>query len=88
MDIRPDGEVVLVLTCDNLIEIALSKALEGESRKWKEGKDFRIHRLYGALSQMEAVAYAADCRSFYVESEFNPSHGDKEAPILQVSCRS
>ena len=87
MDIRPDGQTLLVLTYDNAVEISFAKALEGNSRKWAESKDYRVHRLYGVLSQMEAVAFAADGQSFLLESEFNPAYGDKDAPILRVGCR-
>jgi hypothetical protein len=88
MDIRPDGKALLVLTYDSVLEVDFEKAVSGESRSWKRGEDYSIQRHEGLLSQLEAISYAADGQSYLMDSEFNASKGDKEAPILQASCLS
>lgn len=88
MDISPDGKKLLVLTYDNAVEMRLDKVLmpNSDSHKWKFGRDYNVIDLQSLLSQQEAIAYSADGKSFYFDSEFNKKEGDKESPIFRVDC--
>ena len=83
IDISPDGERLLVLTYELAVELPLARV--GESvAAWKEGKDFSVASGFPRGLQIEAIAYAADGRSFYFDSE---SRGASEAPLFRVDCR-
>ncbi|MNT76007.1 hypothetical protein D3C72_2149590 [compost metagenome] len=87
MDISPDGERLLVLTYETAIEFNLSLiSATSQTRTWKEGVDYKRVDLLSTASQIEAISYAADGKSFYFDSEFNPTYGDTEAPLFRVNC--
>lgn len=87
MDFSPDASRLMILTYYNALEVNL-ESLRGpiQSREWKSGVDYRFISWTPNTSQQEAVAYAADGKSFYYTSEFNPKNGDQDAPLFQVSC--
>ena len=83
MDISADGERLLVLTYELAVELPLARVGEPVAA-WKEGKDFSVASGFPRGWQLEAIAYAADGRSFYFDSE---SRGASEAPVFRVDCR-
>lgn len=90
MDISPDGKTLLVLTYENAVEIKLAdmekESFDTGTYKWDEDIDYHIIKVEGLLSQQEAIGYSADGNSFYFDSEFNPTEGDKESPLYKVDC--
>lgn len=88
MDISPDGKTLLVLTYENAVEIKFDDMAKESfgTYKWDENIDYRIIQVEGLLSQQEGIGYSADGKSFYFDSEFNPTEGDKESPLYKVDC--
>lgn len=87
MDISPDGSRMIVLTYETAVEFNMSLFDQAfQTRTWKETVDYKRADLSGLASQIEAISYAADGKSFYFDSEFNPDYGDTEAPLYKVNC--
>ncbi len=84
MDFRPDGENLLLLTYENVIEVRASLLEHLDSKDWKHGHDYQVIPL-SKTRQYEALSYSADGTGFYFDSEFDPEE-EAEVPLYKITC--
>lgn len=89
MSISPDGSKFLALTYNDAVEFNVDLSKNKISAILKSGIDFKIVKLE-RLTQMEAITYSPDGKSFYYSSEAKKValSTPQTVPLMQVRCEA